>query len=331
MREGAERFLLLPAMVQRASLLLAGVLFAGALQAQDAAALRARHTALQDRLAASAFGRPLHVESTSDGGAHKGEVYALIERPYRELAAALSRPAHWCEILLLQVNIKRCEAAGPTLTAFITRKPREPLEDAYRVEFRYDAAASADHLRVALTADSGPVGTRDYEIRLEAAPLDAARTFLRMSYAYRLGFVARIGMDAYLAGSGRDKVGFSVVDRAPDGRPMYVDGVRGVIERSAMRYYLAIEAFLDSPQDMETRLRRWYAAIGHHPQLREEVGRNEYLAMKRAQAGRVTSPRSRRRSRAASAPSPCASRATRGHAPRSPRRARPSARPRSSG
>jgi hypothetical protein len=313
------------------SAILCAASFASAAGAQDAAALRARHAALQDRLASSAFGRPLHVESTSDGGAHKGEVYAVMERPYRELAAALSRPAHWCEILALQVNIKRCETADQTVTAFITRKPRDVLESAYQVEFRYDTAAGADHLHVALTADAGPVGTRDYEIRLEAAPLDAARTFLRMSYAYRLGFVARIGMDAYLAGSGRDKVGFSVVDRSPDGRPVYADGMRGVIERSAMRHYLAIEAFLDSPQDMETRLRRWYAAIGHHPQLREEVGRNEYLAMKRAQAGRVTSPRSRRRSRAASAPSPCASGATRARARRAPRRARPSARRRNSG
>jgi hypothetical protein len=307
-------------MMLRASLLLAGVLLAGALEAQDAAALRARHAALQDRLAGSAFGRPLHVESTSAGGAHKGEVYAVIARPYRELAAALSRPAHWCDILALQVNIKRCDAAAPTLTAFITRKPRETLESAYQVEFRYDVAAGGgDYLHVALTAASGPVGTRDYEIRLEAAPLDAARTFLRMSYAYRLGFMARIAMDAYLSGSGRDKVGFSVVERAPDGRPVYVDGVRGVLERSAMRYYLAIEAFLDAlaappPQRLEARLRGWYAAVARHPQLAEPVGAEEYLEMKRAQASRVTSPRSRRRSRAASAPSPCASAARRGRA-----------------
>jgi hypothetical protein len=324
--------------MRRAFFLVSGLLLAAGAVAQDAGALRARHAALSAQLADNPFGRPLHVESTSEDGAHKGEVYAVIARPYRELAAALSRPAHWCDILALQVNIKGCEAAAPTVTAFITRKPLEPLESAYRVEFRYAAAAGGggDYLHVALTAASGPVGTRDYEIRLEAAPLDAARTFLRMSYAYRLGFMARIAMDAYLAGSGRDKVGFSVVDRAPDGTPVHVDGIRGVIERSAMRYYLGIEAFLDSlaappPQRLEARLRGWYAAIARYPQLAEPVGREEYLEMKRAQASRVNSPRSRRRSRAASAPLPCASAATRGRARRSPRCARPSARPRSSG
>jgi hypothetical protein len=274
----------------RVSAMLCAALFASAAGAQDADGLRARHAALRPALAHSPFERPLHVESAVSGGKHNGEVYAVIEQPYGVVAPALARPAHWCDILSLQVNVKRCEApgagAGPTVAAFITRKPREALEDAHRVEFRYGlAAASEDYLRVSLTSPAGPVGTRDYEIRLEAAPLDAERTFLHMSYAYTLGFTARIAMDAYLGTSGRDKAGFSVVDRLPDGRPVYVEGVRGVIERGAMRHYLAIEAFLDSPHDMETRLHRWYAAIGRHPQLREQVGRDEYVEMKRRQAG----------------------------------------------
>lgn len=274
----------------RTCLLLSGLLATGTLQAQDADALRARHAALRQALAHSPFERPLHVESAVSGGKHNGEVYAVIAQPYGVLAPALARPAHWCDILSLQVNVKRCDApgsgAGPTVSAFITRKPREPLEDAHRVEFRYALdAAGEDYLRVSLTSPAGPVGTRDYEIRLEAAPLDAARTFVHMSYAYTLGFMARIAMDAYLGTSGRDKVGFSVVERLPGGRPVHVDGVRGVIERGAMRHYLAIEAFLDSPRDMETRLHRWYAAIGRHPQLREQVGRDEYVEMKLREAG----------------------------------------------
>lgn len=274
----------------RACLLLSGLLATGTLQAQDADALRARHATLRQALAHSPFERPLHVESAVSGGKHNGEVYAVIAQPYGALAPALARPAHWCDILSLQVNVKRCDApgsgAGPTVSAFITRKPREALEDAHRVEFRYALdAAGEDYLRVSLTSPAGPVGTRDYEIRVEAAPLDAERTFLHMSYAYTLGFTARIAMDAYLGTSGRDKVGFSVVERLPGGRPVYVDGVRGVIERGAMRHYLAIEAFLDSPRDMEARLHRWYAAIGRHPQLREQVGRDEYVEMKLREAG----------------------------------------------
>ena len=33
-------------------------------------------------------------------------------------------------------------------------------------------------------------------------------------------------------------------------------------------------------QRLEARLRNWYAATSRHPQLREQVGRDEYVAMK---------------------------------------------------
>jgi hypothetical protein len=256
---------------------LCAVLVYGVCQAQDAGSLRERHAALEAQLASSAFGRALHVQSTADGGAHKGQVSAVIERPYDEVAPALAQPGSWCDILKLQVNVKRCHAHGDeALTAWITRRARDALDEAYRVDFRFErAAASADYLHVALGAADGPVGTRDYQIRLEAAPLDAQRTFVRMSYAYTLGFWARMAMDAYLStGAGRDKRGFTV-----DG------GERGVVERSAMRHFLAIEAYLESlaeppAERLEARLRRWYAAISRYPQLREVVSAAEYLEMK---------------------------------------------------
>ena len=253
--------------------LLCLALVAVAAQAQDAGALRARHAALQKQLADNPFGRALHVESTAAGGRHKGEINAVIDQPYRAVAATLSRSAHWCDVLVLQVNVKRCSSTDDALTALISRKPRQRAEDAYRVDFRYRLAANrADYLHVALNAAEGPMGTRDYEIRLEAAPLDAKRTFLRMSYTYTLGTMARLAMDAYLAGPGRDKRGFTVEG-----------GERGVIERGAMRYYLAVEAYLES-KDLETRLRHWYSAVTRYPQLREPVTLDEYVEMKRREA-----------------------------------------------
>ena len=254
-------------------LILSLVLAAAPVHAQDSVSLRARHAALDQRLGSSPFGRPLHVESVVEGNRHKGEIHAVIGQPYAALAAALARPAHWCEILTLQINIKRCEPAADGLSAFITRKPRDPVDGAHRIDFRFELAASRpDYLHIGLNADAGPVGTRDYQIRLEATPLDGKRTFLRMSYGYSLGTMARFAMDAYLAGPGRDKRGFSVEG-----------GERGVIERSAMRHYLGIEAYLGS-KDLETRLRRWYEAITRYPQLEERVGFDEYVAMKHREA-----------------------------------------------
>jgi len=246
---------------------------ANAAHAQDAPSLRARHAALKVQLADNPFGRALHVESSAASGRHQGEIYVVIARPYESVARALARPANWCEILTLQVNIKRCSADGESLTAFITRKPRDAADGAHRVDFRYEpVTAGSDYFRAALGADSGPMGTRAYRILLEATPLDARRTFLHMSYAYTLGWGARLAMDAYLAGAGRDKPGFSVVG-----------GERGVAERGAMRHYLAIEAYLES-RTLETRLRQWYAATARYPQLRESISADEYVEMKLREA-----------------------------------------------
>jgi hypothetical protein len=259
----------------------------GLAQAQDAGALRARHAALEDELAGNPFGRALHVVSRAEGGNHKGEIYAVIDEPYRAVASALVRPGTWCEVLVLQVNVKRCDAGGGKVLAAITQKPRDSAESAHRVEFGFAGAATLDYLQVALTAPEGPVGTRDYDIRLEAVPLDGRRTFIHLSYAYTLGWMARLAMNAYLAGAGSGKYGFSVVERRADGSPVYVDGVRGVIERGAMRYFLAVEAYLAAPsaQRLEARLRDWYAQTSRYPQLRESVGAEEYVAMKKREAG----------------------------------------------
>jgi len=261
--------------MRRVLLLLMLLCTALAAHTQDADALRARHATLKAQLAGNTFGRPVHVESSINGGAHKGEIFAVIEKPYGVVAPALSRAANWCDILTLQVNVKRCKASDEALTALITRKARDSADNAHRVDFRFEPVKTgADYLHVELSAPSGPVGTRDYRIVLEAAPLDSKRTFIHLSYAYTLGTMARLAMDAYLAGTGREKRGFSVEGGDP----------RGVVERSAMRYYLATEAYLESPRNLDARLRHWYAATARYPQLRESVSADEYVEMKRREA-----------------------------------------------
>lgn len=259
--------------------------------AQDAGALRARYEALRESLATSAFGLPLKVASSGQ----RGEVYAVIEQPYGELAPSLGQAARWCDILLLIVTVKRCEASraarAQRVSAFITRKPRDALDGAERIDLGYRVVAdSGDYLHVVLSAPTGPAGTRNYEIGVEAVALDDRRSFVHLSYSCELGLAARLAMGAYLETSGRGKVGFSVVERRADGTPVYVGGMRGVAERNAMRYYLAVKAYLDSlaappPQRLEARLREWYAGIERYPrQLKESIGAEEYLAMKRREA-----------------------------------------------
>jgi hypothetical protein len=265
--------------------------------AQDAAALRARHAALGPQLAASAFQRPLHVDSSYEGGERSGRVTAVLEHPFGLVAPALRGVASWCDVLILHLNVKHCSSApggiADRLTLHVGPKYDQPLERAYRIDFAYRVEAeAADYLRVAFTAPAGPLGTTDYRFEMEVAPLEARRSFLYFSYAYEMGPAARLLVRSYLATLGRHKVGFSVVGRDADGRPEYVGGLRGLLERNTMRYYLAIEAYLDGfrapPEErQETRLRGWHAATERYPAQLRELGREEYLAMKRRELARA--------------------------------------------
>ena len=268
---------------------------AAPVQAQDAAALQARHAALRQVLERNAYGRPLLLESSERADSLQGDIHARIEWPFAAVGAALQGTGHWCEVLMLHLNTQACRAidsqAGESLELVIGQKHNQPQDQAYRVEFAYKLVASRpDYMRVLLAADAGPLGTKDYRIVLEVAALDARSSFVHLSYAYGQGVMARVALQGYLATLGRNKVGFSVVGRQADGQPQFIGGTRGLIERNTMRYYLAVEAYLgalSSPPALrfEKRLADWHAGIErYHVQLHElELG--EYLSLKRRQAG----------------------------------------------
>ena len=287
-------------LMQRAAawLMLAG-LCAGtvpAALAQDAQALRAKHDTLRARLADNPFRRPMVLESTEGDDGVRGEVYAVVEQPFDRVAPALEGTEHWCELLILHLNVKRCSASGKApgevLALAVGRKFDQPIADAYKVDFRFALAASAaDYQRVSMSAQNGPLGTRDYRLALEIVPLDAKRSFVHMSYAYAYGFAANMAMKSYLATAGRDKIGFSITGSGEGGKPVFVGGLRGVIERNSMRYYLAIEAYLGAltvppAEQLEKRLRDWYAATERYPAQLHEMERDEYLMMKRSETRR---------------------------------------------
>ena len=142
-----------------------------------------------------------------------------------------------------------------------------------------------------LDADEGPLGTRNYRIVLEAVPAEGGQTFIRFSYSYSYGMVGRLAMQSYLGTIGRNKVGFTVLGTDADGQPRYIGGMRGVVERNTMRYYLAIEAFLGAlsapPQArVEKSLNDWFAAIERYPRQLHEMERGDYLDMKRREYSR---------------------------------------------
>ena len=271
--------------------LLLGLLALGS--AANPAVLRVKYGELREQLLHNNYHRSMHVDSVELGDVLKGDVYAVLDHPFPTVAEALKDPADWCEILLLPFNTKYCRAAGgsegATLQVRIGRKYDQPVEQAYRIDFAWrPVAATSQYFESRLNAPQGPLGTKDYHITVAAMPLDAGRTFLHLSYSYGFGFAGRVAMQGYLATAGANKVGFTLTGRDSSGQPIYIGGMRGAIERNAMRYYLAIDAHLAArrappEQQLEKRLQTWFDATERYSRQLHEMDRATYVAMKRGE------------------------------------------------
>ncbi|HEU5297368.1 MAG TPA: hypothetical protein VFU71_21500 [Burkholderiaceae bacterium] len=265
------------------------LLLTGAAHAQspEAASLRARHDALKASLSNSPFQRPLLLQGAGDSDDLKGEVFAVIDQPFDTTGPALQDRARWCDVLILHLNVKQCRPRGGSelMALVVGRKFEQPEGAGKSVDFAFRVASAApDYVRVQMVAVDAPTDVKD-QLMLEAAPLDDKRSFLRVSYAYSFSAMERFAMQAYLSTLGRDKVGFSRTTDA-NGQSAYVGGVRGMVERNVMRYYLAVVAYVESlgappPEQLEKRLRDWFAATEQHARQLHEMGRDEYLSMKR--------------------------------------------------
>jgi hypothetical protein len=254
----------------------------------DPKTLHALYSNSVERLRDSPFGRPMWIASTEGDGRLEGEIRALVDHPFTDVEA-LADPAHWCELLTLLPNIRQCRAAADDrqLLLWFARRFDQPLADTHAVRFdmRIRAVRGA-HLEVVLQAPKGPMGTSDYRVELGAVPVDQDRVFVHVRYGYAYGLSARLAAEAYLARRGRDKVGFTVVASDDGGAPVYIGGLRGAVERNAMRLYLAIDAYVDAldesvAQRRDRSLRIWLDAIARYPRQLAEADRSAYLEAKR--------------------------------------------------
>jgi len=253
--------------------------------------LVAKYNELSKQLNNNQFKRPLYMSSMESSDNLKGEIFAVVNYPFATVSQALNNPAHWCDVLILHINIKYCHAEinqdSTILSVNIGKKDEQLLADTYRVSFNYqEVTTTPNHFAIELNAEHGPFSTRDYQILLEAIPVKGGRTFLHFNYAYGFGLSGNLAMQGYLATAGRNKVGFTITGKTADGKPKFIQGIRGIVERNTMRYYLAIDAYLaelNTPhQDvLEQRLQHWYSSTDQYAIQLQEVARDDYLTMKR--------------------------------------------------
>jgi len=249
-----------------------------------------RYQELRDLAQRGPFGVPLSVQSEDSSDQVTAEVYGIIEHPFDAVKAALSTPASWCEFAPLHLNVKACtfqmQSHETLLTLYVGRRYYQSPESASSQSYQFMVhTEEPGSLSVALSAPKGIFGTTAHRLRLEAAGVDG-RTIVALRSSYVPSLVTRLMTAIYLATVGRNRVGFSREDAGPAVSPRYVKGFRGLVERNAMRYYLAFEAFLDTrsvppAHRFEACINTVYDMIERYPAQFHDMEKAEYLDAKR--------------------------------------------------
>jgi len=242
------------------------------------------------KLETSSFGLPLFLESFERDEEVHVDVYGIFDYPFSGVANVLKVPANWCDIVSLPPNVKACtyrELGGAwLLTFYLGRKFYQPPEDTRQVIFRYrNVVQQQEYLDIILNADEGPFGTKDHRMRFEALPLDGGRTFVHFSYTYSDSIALRLAGKGYFATLGLGKVGFTVTGKDKKGKPVYISGPRGAVERNAVRYYFAIQSFMNAlsyPEKSRFSIRiiEWYNLTSRYRKQLFDLNKKDYLAFK---------------------------------------------------
>jgi hypothetical protein len=242
------------------------------------------------KLEKNSFGLPLFLESFERDDRVHVDVYGIFDYPFSNVVNVLKVPANWCDIVSLHPNVKACTYREQTgiwlLTFYIGRKVYQPPEDTRQVIYHYRKVDQQQgYLDIILSADAGPFGTKDHRMRFEALPLDGGRTFVHVSYEYSDSAVLRLAEKVYFATLGWRKVGFTVTGTDRNGKAVYIGGPRGALERNAVRYYLAIQSFMNTLRYPERnrfsmRISEWYDLTTRYRKQLFDLDKKDYLTFK---------------------------------------------------
>jgi hypothetical protein len=257
---------------------------------QSYQALRLSYQQLRPQLEHNAYNAPVVIHSRIEHGKATGHVYAILQHSFSDVSAMLDSTRQWCDATTLHINIKLCTSHQQndqaTLSLYVGEKEYQTPDEAYRIDYRYRVTAqSSQFIQTHLSAKSGPMDSKDYVINVEAIPLGNKASFVHFSYSARYGIFSRLLINTYLATAGRNKVGFTPQGVDADGHTIYIKGLQGIIERNCMRYFLALQSYLDTlslpaNQRFEASLNEWYGYTLKYRRQLYEVDRQEYLDAK---------------------------------------------------
>ena len=246
---------------------------------------------IEEQILNNDYGLPLYLESIKKEDSMRGDVYGIIYHPYETVSKNLASLTNWCGIMPQHLNIKACTYQYVNdqcrLIFYTGRKFYEKADNVYHLNYRFKVSTlNNNYFNAFLDSKEGPLDTTDYVITVEAIPLTDNSTFFHLAYEYKYGFWAHIAMSTYFSTLGRKKVGFTIEGKDKKGNALYVKGIRGVIERNSIRYYFAIQSFLDTLNiPLETRFKarisNWFDLTEKHHKQLYEMDKEDYLKYKK--------------------------------------------------
>lgn len=271
--------------------LFSGLLFTGLL----AQASEQRHVLLSDyqqSLKTYPLANSLALSSNISDERRTADIFGVVKHDFLQIKRILQKPENWCAFLPLHLNIKSClvekRADNTWLIVFAGRKYYQAPAESDRIDYKFILSPPTNaFLSISLSAKSGPAGTRDYLIQLQATPAaTGSGTLIKVRSAYTSSTLSRMGTSIYLATLGKNKVGFSVTGLDDVGQPVYVGGKKGVIERNAMRYFLALTALFDSwhlseAKRQKARIQQWFKQTQTYARQLYEMPKEDYVAIKK--------------------------------------------------
>lgn len=226
-----------------------------------------------------------NIESSANKTASLVDLYGIIKYPFEMVQSELLVPANWCDIVVSHFKVKACTYNKMNdkwlLNIYNVNKSSESLENAYDMEFVYRTSEQPAYFDIGFIAHKGPSYTKDHEFELEAIPLGKNITFVHCRYSFSYNALAYFRIKLFVGST----IGFSIIGTDSAGNPVYVNGLRGSVERDVVYYYMAILAYLDtlqtpSDQRFERRISAWYDLTAHFKKQLFEMKREEYLTDK---------------------------------------------------
>ena len=162
-----------------------GAFLAAQAQGADLGEMQSLYRSLQPRLAQSPFQRELALDSTEASERLSGDIYATLDAPLANLELVNRSPLRWCEILLLLSNTKSCvvgrQDEAPSLQMRMGTKGPQALATTTPMNFKFETSApQATVLETHLSSNSGPMGTKDGKLRVQAIAVGPNKSFIHL-------------------------------------------------------------------------------------------------------------------------------------------------------